>query len=165
MPALPATANAKAAEQMSESAISTFDKVREIIAGIIGADPASMAMDSDIAADLGVAGDDGNDLFGAFGEAFDVDWTGLDLGIHFGNEGYGLPWPWQLKNNCLMYESQPCRVSDVVRAVETGCWPGTQLVLLPKSKRFSIFLLSTLQLLLLAGMLIAATLSIILAIE
>ena len=150
--------NAKAAMQMSESANSTFDKVREIIADSTGYDQALITMESDIAADIGVAGDDGDLLFMALDEAFDVDWAGLDLGIHFGDEGVFQPLPWHLKNSFWMYESQPCRVSDVVMAVETGKWPGTPIVPISKAEYVALYRQSMSWVILWGGLMIAGLL-------
>lgn len=131
--------------KLTETTNSHFEKVREIIAEYSGKNLSSIMIDSDLSRDLGISGDDGHELFARFGEAFDVDWTGLDLGVHFGNEGWGLPLPWHLRNNCTMYEIQPCRVSDVVQAVETGRWPGSKLIPRPKSARVSLYTKSILQ--------------------
>ena len=142
---------------MTESENPAFERVSEIIAEIMGIDRTRITIDSDLIEDLGIAGDDGDDLFTAFDNAFDVDWTGLDLGVHFGNEGLGLPLPWHLKNNCVMYETQPCKVSDIVQAVESGRWQGTtKLILRSRSERVTIYLLSSFQLAFIGGMLIAA---------
>lgn len=127
---------------MPDSTDIIFEKVSDIICDRTGADRRHVTMGSDLCFGLGVAGDDGDYLFEAFDEAFEVDWTGLELGIHFGNEGFGLPGPWRLTNNCVMYEQQPCRVSDVVRAVETGRWHGTKMILLPKSERIEVYVKS-----------------------
>ncbi len=140
---------------MTDSVTPTFEEVRDIIAEYTGIERTRIAADSDLLEDLGVAGDDGDELFAEFDEAFDVDWTGLCLGVHFGNEGLHLPLPWQLKNNCVMYETQPCKVSDVVRAVDTGRWPGTKVNLRPRAVRLVMYLLSTLQTAVFAGMLAA----------
>ena len=140
---------------MTDSAKPVFENVRDIIARYTGVDRARIAAGSDLLKDLGVAGDDGDELFAEFDKAFDVEWTGLCLGVHFGNEGLHLPLPWQLKNNCIMYETQPCKVSDIVRAVENGRWPGTNINLRPRAVRLVIYLLSTLQCAIIAGMLVA----------
>ena len=130
---------------MPEGKNATFERVCDIVADISGVDRHRIAMDSDLFGDIGIAGDDGEDLFLELDRAFEVDWTGLDLGVHFGNEGLGLPLPWHLKNNCVMYEPQPCRVSDVVRAVETGRWPGTQVIRVSRRRRVGLYVMSVLQ--------------------
>lgn len=140
---------------MTDSGDPVFEKVRDIIAEFTGVDRTRISADSDLIKDLGVAGDDGDELFAEFDNAFEVDWSGLCLGVHFGNEGLHLPLPWQLKDNCIMYEPQPCKVSDIVRAVETGRWPGTRVNLRPRAVRLSLYLLSTLQTAVVAGMLVA----------
>ena len=44
-----------------------------------------------------------------------------------------------------MYEPQPCRVSDIVRAVETGRWPGTQVIRVSRRRRVGLYIMSALQ--------------------
>ena len=46
-----------------------------------------ITLDSRLAQDLGVAGDDGDDLMENFAKAFDVDLTGRDFLACFGHEG------------------------------------------------------------------------------
>lgn len=123
----------------------TFEAVQAIIAESTGVKPKKITMETDLRGDLGVRGDDGDELVEALCEAFDVDWNDFDSGIHFGNEGFGLPLPWQLENNCAMYEVQPLSVGDFVRAVAFGHWHGTPRTLLPLAKRREIYLYSILQ--------------------
>jgi hypothetical protein len=130
---------------MADRDSALFEQVQRIIAGYAGIDPRKISMESDLRSDLGISGDDGDELFTALDAQLNVDWSGLDLGIHFGNEGFGYPLPWQLKNNCVMYEAQPCRVSDIAEAAQTGKWPGTAKVLRPLSRRLLICVLSALQ--------------------
>lgn len=139
---------------MNDDVNPTFERVREIIAKFTGIDRARITIDSDLEKDLGVSGDDGVDLFAEFDGAFDVDWTDLHLGVHFGNEGLGPPLPWLLKDNCILYKDQPCKVSDIVGAIEKGRWPGTKLTLRSKSERVRIYLVSALQALLIGGALV-----------
>ena len=136
---------------MTESERAVFEKVRDLIAACMGVDRTRISTDSDLCRDLGVAGADGCDLFTAFDNAFDVDWTGLYLGVHFGNESC-FPSPRQLKNNCVMYETQPCKVSDVVQAVMSGRWRGTPLVLRSESARAMLYVLSTVQIVFVCSM-------------
>lgn len=119
--------------------------VRAIIARRTGVASAHIEMDTDLCADLGVSGDDGVDLFAALDEAFDVDWRSLQLAVHFGNEGWGLPFPWQLEQDSSMYQRQPCKVADIVKAVETGRWHGTKLVHHPRGRRLVLYALSSFQ--------------------
>ena len=100
-----------------------FDTVRQIIANHAGVDPEKITLETDLVEDLGITGDDGDDVLNALDKAFKIDWTGFDTGLVFGNEGCGLPPPWALKNNSVLYERQPCRVADLVQAAETGKWP------------------------------------------
>lgn len=101
----------------------TFEKVRQIIAYHSGVKAENITLDTDLVQDLGITGDDGDEILISLNKAFKIDWTGFDVGLVFGNEGCGLPPPWALKNNAVMYESQPCRVGDLVHAAETGKWP------------------------------------------
>jgi acyl carrier protein len=140
---------------MTESENPVFERVREIIAEFTGVDRARITMDSDLCRDLGVAGDDGGDLFRALDDAFEVDWTDLDLGVHFGSEAWSLPFPWHLKNDRVMYLTQPCKVSDIVQAVEIGRWPGTELTLRSLSTRVSLCALSMLLAVVIGGMFLA----------
>ena len=148
---------------MTENESAAFARVRDIIAEFSGVGRVRISLDSDLCRDLGVAGDDGDDLFRAFDDAFDVDWSGLDLGVHFGNEGQGYPLPCQMKNNCLMYKTQPCKVADVVQAVETGRWHGSRLIFRPKSEREKLFARSVLQLIISFGVLVISFATIIYA--
>jgi hypothetical protein len=130
---------------MRQAETSTFSAIQKILSDQFGLDPGRIALHSDLQSDLGIHGDDGDELFEALDKAFDVDWSGLDLGVHFGNEGSGLPFPWQLKNNCVMYQTQPCRVADLIRAVDEGRWPETKLVPRSKTERRRLYVQSTLQ--------------------
>lgn len=137
---------------MTQSEEAAFEEVRAIIADYTGIDRARIAMRSDLYNDLGIAGDDADDLFAVFDDAFAVDWTGLDLGVHFGNEGFLVaPLPWQLKNNCAIYQRQPCKVSDVVRAVCAGRWSGTPQILRPRLARLGLYLMSAVQFIVMTG--------------
>ena len=71
----------------------TFEQVRQIVADFSGVDPARITPETDLSADLGIAGDDGLEIFEALDLAFEVDWSGLHPAIHFGEEGLCLPPP------------------------------------------------------------------------
>ncbi len=71
-------------------------------------------------------------------------------------EGWGLPAPWHLKDNCVMFEHQPCMVSDFVRAVNAGRWPGTMVVPVSEFRRVMLYIYSTLLHVFLPGVLLAS---------
>lgn len=104
-----------------------FEKVRDIIAAESGADPRAITMETDLCGDLGIAGDDGDDVLRAISRQFDVDWSKFDSGVHFGDEACTLPMPWRLKGSHWLYRTQPCRVEDIVRAVQDGEWSPVPL--------------------------------------
>ena len=128
-----------------------FEKIRNIIAEMQGVKADKITMDSDLLKDFGIAGDDALLLFEEIDNKFAIDWNNIHLGIHFGNEGLGYPFPWQLKDNCLLFEHQPCSVRDLVFAAESGIWKGTPLVPLPLAARLAVYAFSTVQYLFLAG--------------
>ena len=105
-------------------------RVLDIIADQTGSPKARISGASDLVADLGIAGDDGDDLFSAISKEFDVDWTDLDLGVIFGDEVTLPTLPWHLVPNrrngyrysCQMYEREHITVDDVVNAVLDGKW-------------------------------------------
>ena len=116
-----------------------FHEVQKIIVEQTGLKADAVLMDSDLLRDLGIAGDDGDVLIEALAKRFDVDWSELDPGVIFGNEGFGPPPPWMLRNNCEMYERQSYTVSDIIKAIETGKWVGRKLELKPKINRLTIY--------------------------
>lgn len=105
-----------------------FDKVRDIIAGRVGYDRALISPETDLVEDCLISGIDGDFLFEALDEAFEIDWTGLNLRVHFGDEGWFAPGIWNPRGSTWEFQQQPCTVSMIVAAVETGKWPGTPLV-------------------------------------
>lgn len=128
-----------------------FEKVRQIFAEHSGVDPNRITMETDIASDLGLAGDDGDELISALDEAFEIEWHDLNVGVHFGNETVFPLLPWDLEGNCELYEPQPFKVSDVVKAADTGRWPGTKVILRPKRERDRLYFCSYLFLTILVG--------------
>jgi hypothetical protein len=88
----------------------------------VSADRLSTA--SRLVADIGLAGDDADDLFTAYSERFSVDLAGLDLLAIFGPEGcnpLGLIY-------CIVYifKAPPdCRdvtITDLIASAEEGRW-------------------------------------------
>ena len=119
-----------------------FEEIAELVSAQTGVKRAALSWHSDLVDDLKIVGDDGHELFEMLtGRYESVDWSELNTGVIFGNEPHGsLPLlPWHLKNNCEMYESRTCRISDIVRAVETGKWPDSPLVLRSKKARTMLY--------------------------
>jgi len=130
---------------MQKNLEDTLLNVQLIIAEFTGIAPEGIHLDTLLCEDLGIAGDDDLELFELIDDNFAIDWKNLDIGIHFGNEGLGFPVPWLLKGNCCLYESQPCSVRDIVNAIETGVWKGTERIELSQSEQKKIYILSTIQ--------------------
>lgn len=128
-----------------------FHQVRDLISEAQGIKPDKISLESDLLLDLGIAGDDAAELLEEIDKRFIIDWNDLHLGIHFGNEGQGYPPPWMLKNDCSIFEHQPCSVRDLVLAAETGIWKGTPKILRPPAARATVYAISTLQFLIFAA--------------
>ncbi len=116
-----------------------FDELKLLIVDQLGLRADKVTPFASFMDDLGIYGDDGYELFKVLDEYYDIEWDGLDVGVMFGNEGSGLLLPWDLKNNCALYECQPCSVSDVVKAIESGKWEPTPLVLKTSVKLFGLY--------------------------
>ncbi|MBT5185275.1 MAG: hypothetical protein HOH19_06060 [Kordiimonadaceae bacterium] len=112
-----------------------FKELRPLIAEAVGVKTEKIILSTSFLKDLGVTGDDGDYLFDLFKKKYDFDWEGLDLGILFGNEGFGPVFPTMLDKNCDLYIIQPCIVEDVVKAILKGKWEPTPLI---KKSQFSI---------------------------
>ncbi len=80
---------------MGRHGVSVFDAVRAVIAKAIDVEPDRIAMDTDVAGDLGAAEDDGEALIYALSDEFDIDWSGMNVDLHFGRVDF-LPMPWRI---------------------------------------------------------------------
>lgn len=79
--------------------------------------------------DLGVDGDDGDELLSEFGRRFGVDMSTCKPGLYFGPEGVA---PWFLLNWLVQAfrrgtpedraRLRPIRIIDLVRSAERGRW-------------------------------------------
>ncbi len=135
-----------------------FLKVQEILYGSHGIRFEKVTWTTDLSKDI--AGDDADLLFMEIGKSFNVDWSGLNLAVHFGSETLGLPLPWAL--DWQLYQHQPFRVCDLVNAIQAGKWPGTPLVRKSLAARLFLYALSTLQWLFLVSILLLTVLSLLL---
>jgi hypothetical protein len=133
---------------MATATLSTFEKVREIIANTLLIDLSRITPQSSLT-DLGAGRDNGRKLFAALQEAFKIDWTALDRGIHFRSRPFwriwpwSMPWPWNLKTDGYIFEAQPCKVSDIVAAVGAGKWPEVPHLMRPTWERAVAYALSS----------------------
>lgn len=117
-----------------------FEELKPRIIEFLGVKPEKVTIGASFRDDLGVWGDDGDELFEFLDEYYDVDWTELDLGVLFGNEGSGFLLPWHLKNSCVMYQAQPCTVNDVVDAIQLGKWCQKPLIPISNNRRFALYI-------------------------
>jgi hypothetical protein len=136
-----------------------FLKVQEILYTSQGIRFEKLTWTADLSKDLRIAGDDADLLFLKLDEAFNVDWSGLNLGVHFGGETITLPPPWAL--DWLLYKHQPFRVCDLVNAIQASKWPGTPMVRKSLAARLFLYVLSTLQWLFLISILLLSLLSLL----
>src|SRR5687768_14916691 len=89
-------------------------------------------LDTTLFGDLGIDGDDADELFAAFSREFDVDLTELELSKHFGPEGLPLN-PWKVFQSWLRYISRkgtpeeragviPITVAQLVESARSKRW-------------------------------------------
>ena len=113
---------------LSERMDSLESRIIKFVAEFTGAD-SPVTLSTTLLGDLGVAGDDGDELLAAFGEQFGVDMSRCDPQGYFGTEG--LP-PW-FPIVWLLYflrrgspeqraRLMPIRVSDLVSSARSGAW-------------------------------------------
>jgi hypothetical protein len=77
-------------------------------------------MTSDLYRDLGVYGDDANELFAKFKDTFDVDMTGCQLERHFPAEGgFEWFWIWLRKTDDTLV---PATIDDLVTVARMKKW-------------------------------------------
>ncbi len=111
------------------------DRVIQLVAEEVGETSNRIKLNSTLFRDLGVDGDDADELFLAFAKEFQVDLSGLDLSRHFGSEGFDPVMPFFLLALWLRdlivgdsYQERmdkrfiPIYISDLVEAAEAGKW-------------------------------------------
>ena len=113
---------------MSAERTSKADEVRAFVAASCAVDRGRVQPETRLYEDLGVNGDDSNDLLREFAAKFQVDLTGYDHDAHFASEGEFLPWTllmmlWRLlRQGNLSDGRSPLRVGRLNRAAEDGSW-------------------------------------------
>jgi hypothetical protein len=99
------------------------EQVTDMIADQTRCNRSKVRPQADLFLDLGVDGDDAEDLLRRFREEFGVNLEALQFGRHFGPEGFNplvflLPSWWRWKR-----ERIPVTVADLVEAARTQTWP------------------------------------------
>lgn len=122
-----------------------FDRVAAAIRDISGHKPEKITREARLLEDLGIYGEDGHELFEMLHEQFEMDWTGLDLGVHFGTEGLGAPLPWQVKESPDYFQHQPVTVAALMEALRCGHWPESAVVPAPARWRRELHVASWVQ--------------------
>ena len=94
-----------------------FKEVANLLCEHMGVKLEKIRMDTSLLRDCGMAGDDADEFFQSLNEKYQIDWEGINLDLMFGSEGISIRFPWNIhKDRELIYKSQPCLVSDVVKA-------------------------------------------------
>lgn len=110
-----------------------YEDVKSIIADISGYRRDQITEHLRVADDIGIAGDDGDDLFRALDDRFQVDWAGVDLKAMFGPEGSPIfsTMPWRHGED----RYQSCTVADIVNSIVAGCWVGSPVRELSRAEK------------------------------
>jgi hypothetical protein len=142
----------------------SYDEVYHRVAAIIveysGVGQNQITPQARLCEDLGISGDDGDELLQELDRRFRMDWTGIDAGVLFGNEGFGPPPLWMLRRNCMMFEPQSLTIEELASSMHAGHWlKATPLVPIRGWQRAYVYAASALMTLIivagLAGMIVA----------
>ena len=96
-----------------------FEEVRLFVASEIDERPERVKLSSDLEADLGVTGDDAEDLIQALAQRYRIDLTAMEFDKHFGPEGACL---------CLLFflhadfGHYPVTFEHLARVAKAGRW-------------------------------------------
>jgi hypothetical protein len=134
-----------AAASLTEEVL--FARVTAAIGNISGQTREEIRPEARLREDLGIAGDDGHELFVLLHERFEMDWTGLDLRLHFGDAGQA---------------AQSLTVAALIAALKAGRWPDFPAIARPRAARVRLQAASWAALLILGGC-FAATLAVVLS--
>lgn len=105
-----------------------FKEVANLLCEHMGVKLEKIRMDTSLLRDCGMAGDDADEFFQSLNEKYQIDWEGINLDLMFGSEGISIRFPWNIhKDRELIYKSQPCLVSDVVKAAKDRKWISKEL--------------------------------------
>ena len=133
-----------AAASLSDDAL--FGEVTAAIRQISGQKPEKITRNARLLEDLGIYGNDGHALFELLHEQFEMDWTGLDLRVHFGEEGLGAPLPWQVRESPAYFEHQSMTVAELMAALRDGHWPESPVIPAPAGQQRMLHAASWVQL-------------------
>ena len=103
----------------------SFDEVADLVAEFVGADRSRISTSTRVESDLGITGDDGEELLQAIATRFGTDFNRADHGgrFLFGSEGMSLP---LLSIRQLLGHPKPTvipiTVGDLHLAVVRGQW-------------------------------------------
>ena len=122
-----------------------FGRVAQAINHVSGVRLEEITPEARLREDLGVYGDDGDDILCLLDGQFLMDWEGIDPGVHFGVEGVGAPLPWLVKRSPDYFEPQPLRVAVLVDSLRVGRWPKSPRLPISASRRFRLHVASWLQ--------------------
>jgi hypothetical protein len=100
------------------------ERVMQMIADRTGFHRSELRLETDLARDLGVDGDDARGLLVRFGSDFEVNLANLQFHRHFGSEAGFNPlallipgwWRWRI-------ERVPITIADLVQAARLRTWP------------------------------------------
>ena len=99
-------------------------EVIDFVAAQRGVKPEKIGLPTRLSQDLGVGGDDGDDLIIDFGRRFNVDLTGFDSLPYFGEEAAFNPlvYLYFLLFDRKKLQLTPLTIRDLVEAAERGRW-------------------------------------------
>jgi len=107
----------------------TAEEVTEFIAKFAYTPLERLSASTTLFGDLGIDGDDADELLAAFGKHFDVEMSSLDVARHFGPEN---TWPWTVICWFMLWSRSgtpeqkarlsPITIADLVRAAKCGKW-------------------------------------------
>jgi hypothetical protein len=120
-----------AADSLSDGEL--FARVAATIHEVAGTPLGSVAPESRIGEDLGVWGDDGIDLLEVLDNQFVMDWSGIEPGLHFGDEVQAHPW--KVQESAAWFERQPLTVGALMEALRAGRWPEIARIERPPASR------------------------------
>ena len=112
---------------MSAGTTTKAHEVRVFVAAFCAVDLGGVRPATRLREDLGVDGDDSDDLLREFAAKFHVDLMGYDHGAHFAGEGM---WPWTplvalwqvVRHGNVSDERAPLSVGRLIRAAEGESW-------------------------------------------
>jgi len=105
----------------------TFQEVRNYLCERWGVRPDEMTPCSRLLHDLGMDGDDAEEVLSDFAMRFHVDMSSLAFSEHFGTElGAGLRWMVRKTLGGKALRKAPITIRDLVESANHGSWIGIQ---------------------------------------